>query len=237
MSSGHLARWRSDGTLQLVSAPPREAYIDGFRIDLDDAASVIRRHAAVEDAEVIVESGLSPERLVACVVPRRAVPYSVSDVRRELRRTVPAALVPRTFVEVGTIPRSPDGRAHFEMLLEQRPAADGYAAPETPTEVLLAGLWSEAIGVPRVGAHDNFFALGGYSLLCFQVLERMERTIGTRISPRHLLLDTLRQVAAHLDSVHDAARDQAPPKRESGGMLQRLRRLVPRSAERMGRAG
>lgn len=237
MPSEHLARWRSDGTLHIVSAPPREAYIDGFRIDLDDAASIIRRHAAVEDAEVIVESGISPERLVACVVPRRSAPYSVSDVRRELRRTVPAALVPRTFVEVGTIPRAPDGRVHFEMLLEQRPAADGYAAPETPTEVLLAGLWSEAIGVPRVGAHDNFFALGGYSLLCFQVLERMERNTGTRISPRHLLLDTLRQVAAHLDSVN-AARDQAPPKRESGGgMLQRLRRLVPRSAERIGRAG
>jgi non-ribosomal peptide synthetase component F len=112
--TGEQARWRPDGELELVAGETRHAHIDGFRIDLNDVACAIRRHPAVADAEVVIESGTEADRLIACVVPRPDAAYSVSDLRRELRRTVPAAMVPRAFVEVGSIPRSADGRAIFE---------------------------------------------------------------------------------------------------------------------------
>jgi non-ribosomal peptide synthetase component F len=113
MRTGERARWRADGEVELVTGRPRHAYVDGFRIDLEDVACAIRRHPSVGDAEAVVETDVSPNRLVACVVPRAGVAYSVSELRRELRRTVPAAMVPRAFVEVGSIPRAPDGRAVF----------------------------------------------------------------------------------------------------------------------------
>ena len=71
--------------------------------------------------------------------------------------------------------------------------------PTTVTEQMLARVWAAALSLDRVGIHDNFFALGGYSLLCFQVLSRIERETGHRLSPRVLLLDSLEQVAARLD--------------------------------------
>jgi acyl-CoA synthetase (AMP-forming)/AMP-acid ligase II len=228
---GHQARWRGDGAVELLSKRPRETYIDGFRINLDDVASVIRRHPTVEDAEVVLDEAMNPARLMACIVPREGATYSVSELRRELRRNVPAAMVPRSFVEVGSIPRLPDGSAPFELLGVARTGAAGHVPPETPTEQMLADLWADAIGIPKVSVHDNFFALGGYSLLCFQVLDRLERKTGLRVSPRHLLLDTLRQVAAHVDALEGASgRPDADSRRSGAGMFQRLRRLVPGSA-------
>lgn len=112
--TGEEARWRADSELEIVTGEPRHAHVDGFRIDLNDVACAIRRHPAVADAEAVIETGTEADRVVACVVPRPDAAYSVSDLRRELRRTVPAAMVPRAFVEVGSIPRTADGRAVFE---------------------------------------------------------------------------------------------------------------------------
>ncbi len=111
--TGLQTRWAASGEVELVSGRSRYAFVEGFRVDLDDVARAIRRHAAVDDAEVVLATGGTADRLVACVVPRVGAGYSVSALRRELRRTVPAALVPQSFVAVGAIPRSPDGRAEF----------------------------------------------------------------------------------------------------------------------------
>jgi hypothetical protein len=221
-------RWRSDGTLELMLPRPREAYVDGFRIDLDDVVGAIRRRAAVADVEVFTETGVASHRLVACIVPRDSSTYTVSELRRELRATMPAAIVPRSFVAVGSIPRSVDGCALFEM--PERTAA-AHRPPETPTEQMLAELWSEALALDRVGVHDNFFALGGYSLLCFQVLDRIERKTGHRVSPRLLLLDSLRQLATHIDGLAVGGRPEGSSSRPVGsGMLKRLRSLIPGAA-------
>jgi non-ribosomal peptide synthetase component E (peptide arylation enzyme) len=230
--TGHQTRWRSDYTLELVLPRLHEAYVDGFRINLDDVAGAIRGHAAVGDAEVFIETAALPERLIAWVVPRDGSGYSVAELRRELRRSLPAAMVPRSFVEVESIPRSADGRVVLGMLEANAGRREADVLPETPTERMLAELWSEALSVDRIGVHDNFFALGGYSLLCFQVLERIERETGRRVSPRLLLLDSLRQVAAQIDGL-TSERDQngRPSQHRAGsGLLKRLSRFVPRSA-------
>src|SRR4029453_12611134 len=104
------------------------------------------------------------------------------------RRLLPERMIPRSFAEIEVIPRRPDGRLDTEHPLLDA-GTDEYVAPQTATEILLANVWGEALGVPRVSAHDNFFLLGGYSLLCFQVLARIESQTGHRLSPRLLLLD------------------------------------------------
>jgi non-ribosomal peptide synthetase component F len=232
-TTGHQTRWRADGDIELVAGAAGRAYVDGFRIHLDDVSRAIRLHGTVEDAEAVLETSASPPRLVACVVPRPGAAYSVSELRRELRRTVPAAMVPQAFVEVGSIPRGADGRAAFAVGGETRSAGStGHVAPETATEQMLASLWSEALGIAQVSVHDNFFALGGYSLLCFQVLTRLERATGQRLSPRLLLVETLRQVAGQIDAgTLETGHQEAPaPRAGRRRVLPRQRRSMPRSA-------
>jgi hypothetical protein len=107
-------------------------------------------------------------------------------------------MVPRTFVELGALPRGRDGAIDRSRLPVLR-SAPAVVEPRTEAERLLAGLWREALGVPHVGLYDNFFDLGGHSLLCLQVITQLERRTGRRLDPRLLLLNTLEQAAARLD--------------------------------------
>ena len=229
--TGERARWKGDGALELVKVRDREVHVNGFRVDLDDVSSVLRSHPAVRDAAVVLQTqGADNARLVAHVVPREGVASTATELRDEARRVLPAGIVLRSFIEVETIPRTADGQLDLEPQGSAgATSGDDYVPPQTPTEILLAELWQDALALPRVGAHENFFELGGYSLLCFQVLERIERATGHRVSPRLLLLDSLRQVSARLDEMAatgDAPRSlQGPPPRL--GFFRRLKRLLP----------
>src|SRR5262249_49142740 len=116
-------------------------------------------------------------------------------------RTLPERAIPRAFVELERLPLTATGDLDRAQLQPAgRLSRDHNEAPRSANEIIMAKLWQEALGLERVSVHDNFFELGGYSLLCFQVLRRLERDPGQRLSPRLLLLDSLQQVAAHLDS-------------------------------------
>jgi hypothetical protein len=91
-----------------------------------------------------------------------------------------------------------------------RPAL-AYIAPRTASEKLLARLFVEVLDVPRVGVHDNFFDLGGQSLLCLRVVDKIEKETHRRISPRILLLNTLEQAAAALDELNERAPEPTAP--------------------------
>jgi hypothetical protein len=154
---------------------------------------------------------------MAHVEARAGQTYTDTGLRRELRKTLPTRMIPRAFVEHTRLPRTREGaidRTRLEPAASPRGA--GYTPPETPRETLLADLWRQALGVERIGADDNFFELGGHSLLCFQVLDGIERETGHRISPRILLLDSLRQVAAHLDGLPSTATPAAQPVAQRG---------------------
>jgi hypothetical protein len=159
-------------------------------------------------------------------------------LRQDLRRTLPERFVPRAFVELDLLPRSASGVLLCEELDRPRlesPDDEHYASPRSASEMLLAEIWREALAVDRVGLHDNFFALGGYSLICFQVLDRVERQTGHRLSPRPLLLDSLQQIAAQLDTLNGGPpqRDQIAKQTKNSasnagnGLLRRLGKLVP----------
>jgi Phosphopantetheine attachment site len=89
--------------------------------------------------------------------------------------------------------------------------SDGYVAPSTANEKLLATLWQELLGVPRVGAHDNFFDVGGHSLLCLQMTSRLAEMTGVRLNPRIILRNDLSQVAAQLPPAGERSSDPPPP--------------------------
>jgi hypothetical protein len=118
--------------------------------------------------------------------------------------------VPKRFVQLSSLPLADDGKVDVSKLPSPFAAAQAeFVAPRTDNERAIAELFCEALNLPRVSVYDNFFDLGGHSLLCFRVLERIESRLHVRLSPRVLLLNSLEQVAAQLQP-HAAGAAAAP---------------------------
>jgi hypothetical protein len=194
------ARWTSDAQLE-ASTDPIETFYRGWRFAPAQIERALLSHGAVAEAAVDVrESAEGDEELVAYVTRRGAEEFTTTELRRHLRQTVPRRLVPQHFVEVQALPRLPGGRIDRARLRE----LDGdrgprFVAPVSEAERLLAGLWKDALGLALVSTTDRFFDLGGYSLLCFQMIERIQQQTGKRLHPRSFVLDTLGQLASQLD--------------------------------------
>jgi len=133
---------------------------------------------------------------------------TVTELRRTLRERLPGGPVPASFVVLDALPRVADGGVDRQALLRldgtgTGPAGD--AEPRTPHERLVATLWREALGIERVGVHDNFFDLGGHSLLSIRVIARFEKATGLRLDPRDMIFQSLGQIAAACDEREAAA--------------------------------
>jgi hypothetical protein len=173
--------------------------VRGLRVEALEVERALGRHPAVREAAVTAFEQWGERRLMAHIVNRPGEDYTHSELRRHLRALLPDHMVPRRFVEVDGLPRRGDGSVDRARLatVDDDICIDA-TEPRTEGERLLASLWRDALGVTTVGVHDNFFDLGGHSLLCLQVIAQLEGRIGRRLSPRLLLLNTLEQVAAHL---------------------------------------
>ena len=134
-------------------------------------------------------------------------------LRKHLRKSLPDYMIPHYFVELGKLPLTPNGKVDRKAL----PAPVGavadarmVVAPHTDDERLLAELFQETLKVGRVSVHDNFFDLGGHSLMCFQVIAKVQEKTGVRLNPRLMLLNTLKQTAALLTQERGAGTAESP---------------------------
>jgi len=167
--TGDLARFRADGTLEYLGRRDRQVKLHGVRIEPGEVEAALADHPGV--AAAVVTPGR--DALVAHVVPAPGgrMPEG-TELRAHLRRTLPDAMVPSSFVELAELPRTPGGKVDRSAL---PPPADGevgrraYVAPRSPDERALAAIWCDVLGVEQVGVHDDFFELGGQSLLATQV--------------------------------------------------------------------
>jgi non-ribosomal peptide synthetase component F/aryl carrier-like protein len=200
VTSGFRARWTADGQLEAGPDDGREAFHRGWRFMPAQIERVLAAHEAVARAAVQVRRGAGgEEEFVAYVVRRGSEEFTTTELRRHLRRSFPRPLVPGIVVEVQALPESAPGvidRSRLQALDPDR--AHRFIAPSTPSEQLLAGIWKSALGLDRVSTSDKFFDLGGYSLLCFQMIEQIEQQTGKRLHPRSFVLDTLGQLAGQL---------------------------------------
>ncbi|GLZ36653.1 non-ribosomal peptide synthetase [Actinokineospora sp. NBRC 105648] len=186
--TGDLARWRADGNLECLGRADDQVKIRGFRVELGEVEAVLARHPGVTSAAAAAHRGDGPARLVGYVVPSGAAP-DVRELRAFAAQSLPAHAVPSAFVVLDALPLSPAGTVDRRAL----PVPDGVAdtgephvAPRTALEASLAGIWAEVLGVERVGVHDNFFDLGGDSILSIQVISRVRAALGAAPSPRQL---------------------------------------------------
>ncbi len=180
--TGDLARWRPDGTIEFLGRRDQQVKVRGFRVELGEIEAALLRHTKVADAALVVREEPGGKVLAAYVVPRRgeALP---EDLREHLRASLPEFMVPAHLVALPELPLNANGKVDRRALAARLLPSGGlpaeYEAPRTPAEARLAAIWSEVLGIERVGRHEDFFALGGHSLLAIRVLARISDAFGT----------------------------------------------------------
>ena len=204
--TGDLVRWLPDGTLEFLGRRDHQVKVRGFRIELGEIESALVEHRAVNGAVVISQDEEhAQKRLVAYTVADRQVPPSVEELRRFLKERLPDYMVPSVFVALDAFPLTPNGKVDRGSLPEpdrSRPKLQSeYVAPRNDTERLLAKVWSEVLGIDKVGIHDNFFELGGASLTSLRVIAKAEEaglSVNQELLTPELLFEspTIAEVAA-----------------------------------------
>jgi amino acid adenylation domain-containing protein len=183
--SGDLARWRPDGTLEYLGRLDAQVKIRGVRVEPAEVEAVLGTHSAVREVAVVAAEGERPNdvRLVAYVVPGRGVPPTAADLRDFVRRRLPSAFVPSTFMLLDALPLGPTGKLDRRALPTAASARDTRAIVRArgPLKLQLAEIWRELLGVPQIGATDDFFELGGHSLLAVRMLQRVHDLYGTSL--------------------------------------------------------
>jgi amino acid adenylation domain-containing protein len=187
--TGDLGRFLPDGRVALAGRSDLQVKVRGFRIELGEIEAHLQALPGVRGAVVAAHDAGEDRRLVAYVVPEAPGALVPEALREALLQRLPEPMVPSLYVAIERIPLTPNGKVDRRAL----PAPDaggllgrmGRTAPRTPVEAALCAVWQEVLGLGEVGVEDNFFALGGDSILAIQVAARMARA-GLRVTVRQL---------------------------------------------------
>jgi amino acid adenylation domain-containing protein/non-ribosomal peptide synthase protein (TIGR01720 family) len=210
--SGDVVRWRADGELEFVGRADRQVKLRGFRIELGEVEAALAALPGVREAAAVVhESAPGARRLVAYVAAGEDA--TADGLRTALRATLPEYMVPPAVVLLGALPRTPTGKLDRRALPAPEPAASAPgedAAPQTRAEEVLARIWAEVLGRERVGIHENFFELGGDSILSIQVIVRAARE-GVRLALRQVFQhQSVAELAAAAETAAPVVAEQGP---------------------------
>ncbi|WP_214317641.1 non-ribosomal peptide synthetase [Nonomuraea sediminis] len=186
--SGDLARRTQDGDIEFLGRIDFQVKVRGFRVEPGEVESVLRSCDTVKDTVVTAhENAPGDVRLAAYVVPSTSV--EEADLRTAVQERLPEYMVPAYFVLLDELPLTPSGKVDRAALPEPggtRAGVGEYVAPRTEVEERVARVWSEVLGVDRVGVHDDFFALGGHSLLATRVAFGLRAELGIEVQVRTL---------------------------------------------------
>jgi acyl-CoA synthetase (AMP-forming)/AMP-acid ligase II/aryl carrier-like protein len=200
--TGDVGRWRADGTIEYLGRNDGQVKIRGYRIELGEIETQLLKCEGIGEAVVLAGDGAPGEkRLVAYYTVKGEEP-GIERLRGQLESKLPQYMVPAVYVQLESMPLTPNGkldRRALPALAGEVYGQRGYEAPQGEVESTLAQLWQEVLQVERVGRHDNFFELGGHSLLAVTLIERM-RQRGLAADVRSLFTAaTLTEFARHLN--------------------------------------
>jgi amino acid adenylation domain-containing protein len=187
--TGDRGRFLPDGNLEFLGRLDTQVKLRGIRIELGEIESVLCSHPSIHAAVVAVSGAEGAERLIGYVVPNSSA-LALSELRRFVREKLPDHMAPASFVLLETLPLLPNGKVDRRVLPAPDLAHQGLdresIAPRNAMEEKLAGIMSEVLKVERIGVHDNFFEMGGHSLLGMQVVARVRKVFQVELSLRRL---------------------------------------------------
>lgn len=220
--TGDLVRYRTDGTLECLGRLDHQVKLRGFRIELGEIESLLSCHPQVQAAVVTLQTAAEHKRLVAYIVPAsqpedwtdetgdRWLQSHLLALQQYLKAQLPYYMVPSGFVALAQLPLTPNGKVDRRSLPAPgclaAPSEAETAVPQTPIEQILVQIWAEVLGLPHVGIHDNFFALGGDSILSIQIVTRANQ-VGLPLTPKLLFQH---QTIAELATVATATPSTQP---------------------------
>ncbi|MET4050440.1 MULTISPECIES: non-ribosomal peptide synthase/polyketide synthase [unclassified Rhodococcus (in: high G+C Gram-positive bacteria)] len=200
--SGDLAYWNADGELVFAGRSDFQVKIRGFRIELGEIEAAMRALDTLADSAVISHSdALTGDRLVGYLVPSESRTIDIDEIRTALGTSLPSYMVPSHFVVLGSLPLNANGKLDRAALPAPVFESTEFRAPTDPIEEIVARVYSELLGVARVGLDDDFFALGGNSLVATQLVARLGAALNASISVRSVFeAPTVGALAARVES-------------------------------------
>jgi acyl-coenzyme A synthetase/AMP-(fatty) acid ligase/acyl carrier protein len=205
--TGDLARYLLDGNIEFLGRGDFQVKVRGFRVELEEIETVLASHPNVRHAVVLArEEAPGDKRLVAYVVPREEPAPTAAELHRAVKERLPAYMVPSSFVTLDALPLTPNGKIDRKALpapdTGRAEDEDTYVEPSTEVELLLAEIWSEVLGVEKIGVNDNFFESGGHSLLATQVIARVRKTFQVEVPLRSIFESpTIAELAVTVEEI------------------------------------
>ncbi|HZB96710.1 MAG TPA: amino acid adenylation domain-containing protein, partial [Herpetosiphonaceae bacterium] len=189
--TGDLGRFHTDGTIDFLGRIDHQVKIHGSRVELGEIEAVLCQHSDVRESAVLArEDQFGNHYLTAYVVAGSEAAPASDELRTFLQAKLPEYMVPASFVRLDALPLNPNGKLDRQALpMPDRASSDGdtpFVGPRTPVEELLAQIWTDLLGLPRISVHANFFALGGHSLLAAQLINRVREVFQVELPLRSL---------------------------------------------------
>ncbi len=202
--TGDLVKIHDDGKLEFIGRVDNQIKLRGFRIELGEIENVLAEHPDINIAAVIVRESANNDKIISAFVQvNDKENFNKSEILDLLRNKLPDYMVPTTLTVLDKMPITINGKIDRAKLKEMKIdefEKSEYVAPETPTEILLANIWKELTGVDNVGLNDNFFNLGGHSILATQAVSRIREAFGVEVSLKDFFeMKNLKELARFID--------------------------------------
>ncbi|PON16809.1 non-ribosomal peptide synthetase [Candidatus Entotheonella serta] len=195
--TGDLARWLPDGNLMFMGRTDFQVKIRGFRIELGEIENVLLTHDGIHEAVVLArENQLGDQSLIAYVVQDDDLDLGL--LRQRLAQSLPAYMIPSVFVQLDAMPLTPNGKLDPQALPSPTKQADIAQRPLSETETRLRSIWKELLNLDSIGIHDNFFDIGGHSLLSVRLIARIQQDFGRDIDITTLFQGATIEILAEL---------------------------------------
>jgi amino acid adenylation domain-containing protein len=214
--TGDLARYLSDGNIEFAGRADDQVKVRGYRIELGEVEAALNELSEVREAVVIARSDASGQNhLAAYVVAGRNQEITKKQLRERLRERLPEFMVPATFVMLSDLPLAPNGKVERRALPAPEDISDEReetVAPQTEVERTIAAIWREVLRREKVGVHENFFDLGGHSLLMVQVHNRLRKAFDANVTMLDLFkYPTISALAGYIAPAGQPALLEQPP--------------------------
>ena len=234
--TGDVARFRADGSLEFLGRADNQVKIRGFRIELGEIEVALAKHPKVDACVVAARrlAGNKDQRLVAYVVAQGEL--STSELREHASAELPHYMIPHEVVRLTELPQLPNGKVDRRSLPEPTFAPTTSVRPVLPTSALerqIAAVWQRILGHDRIGIHDNYFDLGGDSLLLVRTHSALQAELDRPV-PLSVLFQypTVHRLAAHLSSDEDGSATATRAQQRAQQRLQRRDTRRPRARDR-----